>query len=84
MLQSVSPRLPAGAVSRAPRISPEQESALEAQFRRVKNPHPTDLELLAAETGLDERDVQVWYAQRLAAWRLEQGLSPSKATPLPR
>jgi Homeodomain len=40
-------------------ISPEQWDALEAQFAKVKNPHPTDLVLLAAEIGLDESDVQV-------------------------
>jgi hypothetical protein len=40
-------------------ISPEQWDALEAQFAKVKNPHPTDLVLLAAEIGLDETDVQV-------------------------
>jgi len=40
-------------------ISPDQWDALEAHFARVKNPHPTDLVLLAAEIGLDESDVQV-------------------------
>nr|CAD7569498.1 unnamed protein product [Timema californicum] len=60
MLKSVSPQLsPSGAGSRVIRMSPDQEQTLEAQFSRVKNPHPTDLVLLAAETGLDERDVQV-------------------------
>nr|CAD7197655.1 unnamed protein product [Timema douglasi] len=60
MLKSVSPQLsPSGAGSRVIRISPDQEQTLEAQFSRVKNPHPTDLVLLAAETGLDERDVQL-------------------------
>nr|CAD7266383.1 unnamed protein product [Timema shepardi] len=60
MMKSVSPQLsPSGAGSRVIRISPDQEQTLEAQFSRVKNPHPTDLVLLAAETGLDERDVQL-------------------------
>lgn len=40
-------------------LSVEQEQVLEAQFGRVKNPHSTDLVLLAAETGLQETDVQV-------------------------
>lgn len=41
------------------RLSLEQEQVLETQFGRVKNPHSTDLVLLAAETGLQESDVQV-------------------------
>jgi hypothetical protein len=44
---------------RVVRLSIEQEQVLEAQFGRVKNPHSTDLVLLAAETGLLETDVQV-------------------------
>ncbi|XP_065351197.1 homeodomain-only protein-like [Cloeon dipterum] len=57
-------------------ITAEQWDALEAQFAKVKNPHPTDLVLLAAEIGLDESDVQAWYTQRIAAWRRSQGLTP--------
>nr|CAD7446537.1 unnamed protein product [Timema bartmani] len=66
MLKSVSPQLsPSGAGSRVIRMSPDQEQTLEAQFSRVKNPHPTDLVLLAAETGLDERDVQNIFEYRM-------------------
>ncbi|KAF4533171.1 hypothetical protein B566_EDAN001713 [Ephemera danica] len=57
-------------------FSAPQWDALEAHFARVKNPHPTDLLLLAAEIGRDESEVQAWYSQRLAAWRKEQGLNP--------
>ncbi|KAK7591265.1 hypothetical protein V9T40_002878 [Parthenolecanium corni] len=57
------------------RIRPEQISTLEQEFAKARTLHNTDLELLAAEMGLDERDVQAWYADRLAAWRREQGLS---------
>jgi hypothetical protein len=60
MLKSVSPQLsPKNSDIRVVRLSPEQQQVLEAQFGRVKNPHNTDLVLLAAETGLHELDVQV-------------------------
>lgn len=60
MLKSVSPQLsPKNSDIRVVRLSPDQQQVLEAQFGRVKNPHSTDLALLAAETGLDEMDVQV-------------------------
>jgi hypothetical protein len=60
MLKSVSPQLsPKNSDIRVVRLSAEQEQVLEAQFGRVKNPHSTDLVLLAAETGLHEMDVQV-------------------------
>jgi len=60
MLKSVSPQLsPKNSDIRVVRLSPEQQQVLEAQFGRVKNPHSTDLALLAAETGLEELDVQV-------------------------
>lgn len=41
------------------RIRPEQISTLEQEFAKARTLHNTDLELLAAEMGLDERDVQV-------------------------
>jgi hypothetical protein len=61
MLKSVSPQLSpkSNSETRVVRLSVEQEQVLEAQFGRVKNPHSTDLVLLAAETGLQETDVQV-------------------------
>ncbi|KDR17884.1 hypothetical protein L798_08191 [Zootermopsis nevadensis] len=61
MLKSVSPQLSPNSNSEVlvVRLSVEQEQLLEAQFGRVKNPHTTDLVLLAAETGLQETDVQV-------------------------
>ncbi|XP_046993676.1 homeodomain-only protein-like [Schistocerca americana] len=79
MLRSVSPQLSPGSNSSTPppSLTPDQASVLEAQFQRLKNPHPTDLILLAAETGLDERQVQAWFNMRLAAWRKEQGLPAS-------
>lgn len=45
--------------SYAHRIKPEQISTLEQEFAKAKTLHNTDLELLAAEMGLDEKDVQV-------------------------
>jgi len=60
MLKSVSPQLsPTNSDIRVVRLTPQQQQVLEAQFGRVKNPHSTDLALLAAETGLQEMDVQV-------------------------
>ncbi|XP_046667541.1 homeodomain-only protein-like [Homalodisca vitripennis] len=57
------------------RLSPEQVAMLEAEFTKVKTLHSTDLSLLAAEMAVNEKDVQAWYTQRVAAWRREQGLS---------
>ncbi|XP_069674153.1 homeodomain-only protein-like [Periplaneta americana] len=82
MLKSVSPQLSPNSnpEPRVVRLTAEQEQVLEAQFERLKNPHSTDLVLLAAETGLQEADVQAWYAQRLSAWRKTQGLSAKFGT----
>ncbi|KAK3932151.1 Macrophage immunometabolism regulator [Frankliniella fusca] len=40
------------------RLSPEQEAVLEASFQRAKNVDPVEMELLAAEMGVPEADVQ--------------------------
>ncbi|KAE8746116.1 hypothetical protein FOCC_FOCC007242 [Frankliniella occidentalis] len=40
------------------RLSPEQEAVLEASFQRAKNVDPVEMELLAAEMGVPEGDVQ--------------------------
>ena len=49
------------------RIRPEQISTLEQEFAKARTLHNTDLELLAAEMGLDERDVQVsWHKAGVA------------------
>ncbi|PSN36329.1 hypothetical protein C0J52_23314 [Blattella germanica] len=82
MLKSVSPQLSpkSNPDVRVIRLTLDQEQVLESQFSRVKNPHSTDLLLLAAETGLSESDVQAWYAQRLSTWRKEQGLSANLGT----
>lgn len=42
-----------------PKMSPEQESALDMHFNRNKTMHPSDVAILAAETGLPEESVQV-------------------------
>lgn len=41
------------------RLTEEQEEYLELQFKKSKNPHPSELMLTAAETGLLEEEVQV-------------------------
>ncbi|XP_050432673.1 homeodomain-only protein-like [Adelges cooleyi] len=48
---------------------------LDSQFNKVKTLHTTDLEILAAELGVRDIDVKVWYTNRMAAWRRSQGLS---------
>lgn len=42
-----------------PKMSPEQESALDMHFNRNKTMHQSDVAILAAETGLPEECVQV-------------------------
>ncbi|XP_025409729.1 homeodomain-only protein-like [Sipha flava] len=56
-------------------LSDEVLEILEAQFNKVKTLHSTDLELIAAELGVRDVDVKIWYTKRLAAWRRSQGLS---------
>lgn len=41
------------------RLTAEQQEYLEKQFQKTKNPHPSELMLTAAETGLLEEEVQV-------------------------
>lgn len=43
------------------RLTDEQQEYLEKQFQKTKNPHPSELMLTAAETGLLEEEVQVSY-----------------------
>lgn len=45
------------------RLRPEQIEALEQEFSKVKTLHTTDLELLAAEMGSSEKDIQVSWKQ---------------------
>lgn len=42
-----------------PKIAPDQEYALDLHFSRNKTVHPSDVAILAAETGLSEEQVQV-------------------------
>ena len=42
------------------RINPDQIARLEREFAKAKLIHATDLELLAAEMALNEKDVQVY------------------------
>jgi len=58
------------------RLTEEQEEYLERQFQKSKNPHPSEMMLTAAETGLLEEEVQAWFKHRMTRWRMEQGLSP--------
>ncbi|XP_022177575.1 homeodomain-only protein-like [Myzus persicae] len=56
-------------------LSDEVLEVLESQFNKVKTLHSTDLEIIAAELGVRDNDVKMWYTHRLAAWRRSQGLS---------
>lgn len=42
-----------------PKMSPDQESALDMHFNRNKTMHASDVAILSAETGLTEEQVQV-------------------------
>jgi len=84
MLKSYPTRYPisrAGTSStgtRVIRLTVNQEAVLQEQFNRwPRAPYTADVILLAAETGLSEADVEVWYGIRLAQWRKEQGLGGS-------
>lgn len=46
-------------ISFNPKLTADQEAALESQFSRAKTLHATDLEILAAEMGVDDKDVKV-------------------------
>ncbi|TEA42118.1 hypothetical protein DBR06_SOUSAS6810016, partial [Sousa chinensis] len=53
----------------------DQVEILEYNFNKVnKHPDPTTLCLIAAEAGLSEEETQKWFKQRLAQWRLSEGL----------
>jgi len=58
------------------RLTEEQIENLERQFSKTKNPHPSEMMLIAAETGVDEEVVKAWFGHRMAMWRRDQGLNP--------
>jgi len=58
------------------RLTDEQQEYLERQFGKTKNPHPSEMMLIAAETGLSEDQVKTWYNLRMQSWRSDQGLNP--------
>jgi len=60
-----------------PPLSDHQQRALELSFAANRNPHQSDLMLLAVELGVDEAQVMRWFSHRLACWRREQGLEPN-------
>ncbi|XP_052773211.1 homeodomain-only protein-like [Mya arenaria] len=60
--------------SRLPRLTVDQMTALEENFKQNRNPNHFELSLISAEVGLSEPDVKVWYQHRLAVWRQRQGL----------
>ena len=41
------------------RLTGEQEEYLERQFGKTKNPHPSEIILIAAEAGLTDEEVKV-------------------------
>lgn len=60
--------------TRLPKIKEDQERVLQSNFSSNRNPTDLDLTLIAAEAGLSEEDVKLWYQHRLACWRQQQGL----------
>jgi hypothetical protein len=44
-----------------PKMSADQESALDMHFNRNKTMHASDVAILSAETGLSEEQVQVFF-----------------------
>ncbi|KAL3183072.1 hypothetical protein MRX96_006855 [Rhipicephalus microplus] len=59
---------------RLPMVLGFQERELEAAFERNRNPNFSDLAILAAEMGLPLSAVKMWFENRLARWRMSQGL----------
>lgn len=47
-----------------PKMSADQESALDMHFNRNKTMHASDVAILSAETGLSEEQVQVFFFPR--------------------
>ncbi|XP_043194979.1 homeodomain-only protein-like [Amphibalanus amphitrite] len=74
-LSPVSPQLSPS--RELPPLSESQQAALEESFRANRNPHDSDLMLLAVEQGVDEAQIRRWFSHRLACWRQEQGLEPN-------
>jgi len=57
----------------------DQLYQLENFFEQNRNPTEPQLDILAAEVGLDEKTIRIWYEQRLSAWRVTQGLGAYQA-----
>lgn len=57
-----------------PRITAEQMMVLETNFKQNRNPNDLEITFIAAEAGMAEADVRLWYQHRLAVWRQRQGL----------
>ncbi|XP_055341571.1 homeodomain-only protein-like [Paramacrobiotus metropolitanus] len=57
-----------------PRIRMDQEQILMEFFRKDKNPQVADINIIAAELGLQPYQIRTWYQHQLAYWRLSQGL----------
>ncbi|KAK8778292.1 hypothetical protein V5799_020366 [Amblyomma americanum] len=63
---------------RLPMVLGFQERELEAAFEHNRNPNFSDLLILAAEVGLPLDAVTVWFENRLARWRVSQGLPANR------
>ncbi|XP_076365068.1 homeodomain-only protein-like [Tachypleus tridentatus] len=57
-----------------PRVQIHQEEYLESIFQKNKNPNYSDLVIWSAEVGLTVEEIKIWFENRLACWRQEQGL----------
>lgn len=59
------------------RVTPEQEKILEQTFKENKNVDELTITIVAAETGLSEKDAKNWFQNRQALWREKEGLNPN-------
>ncbi|XP_050396715.1 homeodomain-only protein [Patella vulgata] len=57
-----------------PRLGMDQLKQLETNFKDNRNPSDLDMVIIAAEVGISEQEVKLWFQNRLARWRQQQGL----------
>ncbi|XP_074640932.1 homeodomain-only protein-like [Tubulanus polymorphus] len=63
-----------------PKMNDVQNKLLEKYFQSNRNATEIDLIILSAEVDLSQQDVLVWYKNRLALWRKQQGLPANRGS----
>ncbi|XP_003724836.2 homeodomain-only protein [Strongylocentrotus purpuratus] len=74
MSSSGTQETPASSSPSGVAITAQQEKVLEQEFKQEKNWDDITLELVVAECGLCEKDVEKWYSWRKNEWRRTEGL----------